>query len=122
MEPPGISRESALSPTRARARAKDSTENVATAEKSDIQPATALRVMAMLQELGSKEDTQEPGAKEDSKEKARESGKYIEMKHERFLARVSRRSGSVVDQEGYQVAKSSCVLRTQLRAGDLRRG
>ncbi len=58
----GISRESALNPTRTRAR--DSEENATTAEKLDIQPANAQRTKEMQREPGANEDTEELGAKE----------------------------------------------------------
>ena len=73
---PGISfLESALNRTKAKANARDSKENVITAEKSDIQPANAPRKNQMRRELGSREVTKELGAKEESNEKAKESGK-----------------------------------------------
>ncbi len=75
MEPPGISRESALSPTKAMARAKDSKENATTAEKSGIRPATALRVKEMQKELGATEGTRELAAREESKENTKDSYK-----------------------------------------------
>jgi hypothetical protein len=57
-----------------RTRARDSKDS-ATAEKLDIQPASAPRTKEMQKEPGAREDTEEPGAKEDSKERAKESGK-----------------------------------------------
>ncbi len=62
---PGISRESALNHTRAKARAKDVKGNATIAEQADIQPANAPRASEMEKEPGAREDTEEPGAKED---------------------------------------------------------
>ncbi len=56
----GISRESALNPTRAKTRAKVSKDNAATAEKLDIQPANVPRAKEMKREPGAREDTKEP--------------------------------------------------------------
>ncbi len=71
---PGIFRETALNHTRAKARANDSKENATTAEKSDIQPASAPRA---------KEMRKEPGAKEDAKELEQ---RRIQRKRQRDLA------------------------------------
>ena len=67
----GISRESAANRTRAKAHAKDSKENATTAEKLDIQPASAPRAKEMKKEPGPMDATKDPGAKEDSKEKTK---------------------------------------------------
>ncbi len=74
-EPPGISRESSLSSTKARARATNFKEDITIAEKLHTQPANAPRTREMQKEPGAREDTKEHGAKEDSQEKAKESGK-----------------------------------------------
>ncbi len=62
-------------PPKAKARARDSKDNIITSEKSDIQPANAPRTKGTQREPGAREDTNEVGAKEDSKEKAKGSGK-----------------------------------------------
>ncbi len=46
-EPPGISREITLNPTRVRANAKDSKDNLTIAEKLDIRPEIAPRAKEM---------------------------------------------------------------------------
>ncbi len=71
----GIFCEIALSLTMARARAKDSMENATAAEKSDIWPATDLRVKEMQKEPEAEEHTKTLGGREDSKKRAKESGK-----------------------------------------------
>ncbi len=96
MDQPGISRESALDHTRAKARAEDSTENATTAEKLDIQPVNAPRAKEMRNKFGTRDDTKEHGAKEDSEEKAKESGKLTETKHKEILIGTSwRRSNRI---------------------------
>ncbi len=69
VDQPGVSRESALTHTRVKAKAKDSKENDTTAEKLDIQPANAPRAKETRKEPGARKDAEEHGAKEDSKEK-----------------------------------------------------
>ncbi len=92
----GISRESALDHTRAKAKTKACKENATTAEKLDIEPASAPRAEEMKQEFGAQEDTKKPGTKEDSRERAKESGKLMEMKHKDILIGTSGQRGNRV--------------------------
>ncbi len=84
-----MSRKCALNFTRARA--WDSKGNATIAEKLDIQSASAPRPNQMQRESGAREHIQEPGAREDSKERARESGKQMEMKHKETSTATSKR-------------------------------
>ncbi len=63
----GHFRESAPSRTRARANAKCSKENVTTAEKLDVQSASAPRTKELKNEPGAREDTKDNVASEGSK-------------------------------------------------------